>query len=114
MLLILGTIVICIEASSKNEEEIKRESSPKDNPPGEGTLGGGQDTIVAPADSLEVDVMSQYLKLINATKIPGQPPTGGDGAIWNDVKDAIFLMRGLPVGDRVSFLHDPTINITGF
>ena len=114
MLLILGTIVICIEACSKDEEEIKRESSPTENTLGEGTQGGGQDTIVAPADSLEADVVSQYLKLVNATKIAGQPPTGVDGAIGIDVKDTIYLMRGLPVGDRVSFLHDPAMNVTGF
>ncbi|SDE23956.1 hypothetical protein SAMN05421636_10471 [Pricia antarctica] len=114
MLLILGTIVICIEACSKDEEEIKKESPPIAKPPGEGNQGGGQDTIVAPADSLEADVIAQYLKLVNATKIPGQPPSGGDGAIWNNVKDSIYLMRGLPVGDRVRFLHDPAINVTGF
>ncbi len=114
MLLILGLILICIEACSKDDEEIKKDPPPKENPPGEGNQGGGQDTVVAPADSLDADVVSQYLKLVNATKIPGQPPVGGDGAIWNDVKDTLYLMRGLPIGKRVSFLHDPAINITGF
>lgn len=113
MLLILGGIVLCIEACSKDPEELKKDP-PITNPPGDGSQGGGQDTIVTPSDSIEADVVSQYLKLVNAAKIPGQPPAGGDGEIWNDIKDSIFLMRGLPVGDRVRFLHDPAINVTGF
>ncbi len=93
---------------------MKKDPPPVTKPPGEGNQSGGQDTIVDPADSLDADVVSQYLKLVNATKVTGQPPEGVDGLIYNDVKDSIFLMRGLPVGDRIRFLHDPAMNVTGF
>uniref|UniRef100_UPI00359486EA hypothetical protein n=1 Tax=Pricia sp. TaxID=2268138 RepID=UPI00359486EA len=114
ILLIFAGIALMIAACSKDEVEPKNDPPPKENPPVDGSQGGGKDTIVTPSDSIDADVVSQYLKLVNATKIPGQPPAGGDGPIWNDVKDTLYLMRGLPVGDRVSFLHDPAINITGF
>ncbi len=64
--------------------------------------------------AIDPDQASEHLKLVNATRISGQPPTGVEGAIWNDVKDTIFLMRGLPIGQRVNFLHDPKVNVTGF
>jgi len=114
ILLIFAGIALMIAACSKDDEEPKKDPTPKENPPVDGSQGGGKDTIVTPTDSLDADVVSQYLKLVNAAKIPGQPPAGVDGDIKIDVKDTIFLMRGLPVGDRVSFLHDPAVNVTGF
>lgn len=64
--------------------------------------------------SVDPEKASEYLKLVNATKVTGEPPQGVEGDIWIDVKDTIFLMLGVPVGDRVSFLHDPKMNVTGF
>ena len=114
MLLILGSIVICIEACSKDEEEIKKDPPPKENPPGEGNQGGGQDTIVAPADSLDADVVSEHLLLANASRITGVPPTAPDGQIKMDVKDTIFVVKGLPIGETITFWHGAAQDVTGF
>ena len=113
ILLICVGVALMIAACSKDPDEIKKDPPPTENPPGQGGQGG-QDTIVTPTDSIDADVVMQYLKLVNATKISGQPPASVPGEIWNDVKDTLYLMRGLPVGKRVSFLHGSAVNVTGF
>jgi len=52
MLLIFGSIVICIEACSKDEENLEKDPSPKERPSGDRSQGGAQDTIIASHDLL--------------------------------------------------------------
>ncbi|WP_373516913.1 hypothetical protein [Pricia sp.] len=52
LLLIFGSIVICIEACSKDEENLEKDPPPKERPSEDGLKGGGQDTIIASHDLL--------------------------------------------------------------
>ncbi len=112
--LFFAGIAIIFAACSKDEEELKKDSPPKETSPGEGNQGGGQDTIMAPADSLDADVVSEHLLLPSASKITGKPPTATDGQIKMDVKDTIYLVKGLPIGEMIAFWHTPTQIVSGF
>ncbi len=113
MLLILGSIVICIEACSKDEDEIKKVPPPITKPPGEGNQGGGQDTIVAPADSIDANLISEHLSLMDATKISGEMPVLPNTPLPSDAKDTIYLAKGMPVGYRIPIRHNGMYDITG-
>ncbi len=52
MLLIFGSIVICIEACSKDEENLEKDSPPKERPSGDRSQVGAQDTLIASHDLL--------------------------------------------------------------
>ncbi len=112
MLLILGSIVLCIEACSNDPEELMKDP-PVANPLGEGNQGGGKDTIVAPADSLEVNLILEHLSLKDATKVNGEMPVVPNTPLPSDAKDTIYLAKDMPVGYRIPIRHNGMYDITG-
>ena len=48
MLLIFGSIVICIEACSKDEENLEKDSPPKERPSGDRSQGGPRTPSLLP------------------------------------------------------------------
>lgn len=113
VLLIFAGIALMIAACSKDEEELKKDPPPKETPPGDGNEGGGQDTIVSPADSLDAELILEHLSLMDATKITGEMPVVPNTPIPTDVMDTIYLTNGLPVGYRIPIRHDGMYDITG-
>lgn len=67
-----------------------------------------------PPVKIDPEKASEYLKLSNATKIDGDLPTASDGGLKINVKDTIYLVHGLPFGDRLVVKHDGSQDITGF
>ncbi len=113
MLLVLGSIVIGIQACSKDEVDIKKFPPPITKPPGEGNQGDGQDTIVAPADSLDANVILDHLSLMDAIKVTGEMPVVPNTPDTTAAKDTIYLTKGLGLGYPVPIRHNGMQDITG-
>ncbi len=61
------------------------------------------------------DELSSFLVFSeNPTQISGNLSSAPDGQMKIDVEDTIYVVKGYPLGNRISFLKDPSQDITGF
>ncbi|MDZ7604230.1 MAG: hypothetical protein U5K79_01290 [Cyclobacteriaceae bacterium] len=64
--------------------------------------------------NIDPEKASVYLKLSNAIKIDGDLPIAPNGKLKINVKDTIYIVHGLPFGDRIVVKHDGLQEIIGF
>lgn len=82
------------------EQEIDPEDGDSQNDPGNG-------------HDYTNDELSGLLTLEEAVKLNGALPDAPDSRLRLNVKDTIFLMKGLELGARIEIIHDGLFEITG-
>ena len=105
--LILAWIVFA--PSCANEEDVIQSPNGQVDP----------DDPIDPDDGLEdsdieADKLSEYLVLKDAVKTDGSLPQAVDRGLKIDVQDTIYLIKGYPLGNRISFKHNPSQSMQGF
>jgi hypothetical protein len=102
-----GFLAVCVSVVLAMTMSCQMEPEPENNNLNNGNGNNGGSTITA-------DELSEFLVLKDASKIVGDLPGAPDSKLKINVKDTIYIAKGIAGGGRLIVSHDGSHDITGF